>query len=67
MAKEDFGATANSMTKFLASLLDIDEAATNEFMDFWESLKIYKPVVNNVVVEIPSGKQYVISIKPVSK
>lgn len=61
--------TANEFTKVLAKILDVYSyfPDNEEEADFWKQLQVSTPIINNLTVTIKGGKQYVISVKPVSK
>lgn len=58
--------TANGFTKLLKYIVDPDTEHDEDMQEAWNNLKVGTPIINNLLVEIPSGKQYLISVKPVS-
>jgi hypothetical protein len=59
--------TAHGFSLWLASLLNADETMSSRADDLWNELDVAKPVGNNTIVTLPSGKQFNIQVKPVSK
>lgn len=58
--------TANGFTKFLKYVLDPEAEFSEEMNRVYETLNVGTPIINNLVVEVESGKQYLVSVKPVS-
>lgn len=58
--------TAHDFTKFVAGILSYDHAQNDDEYDLWEQLKVSDPIINNVIVTLPSGLQYNIQVKKVS-
>lgn len=62
----DSYSTANAFTKVLYRVMLEGEDMNSEDSEFWSQVAISIPVVNNIIVTLPSGKQYNIQVKPVN-
>lgn len=60
--------TAHGFIRFLARMMDYqtDFPVSNIEQEAWESLEVGEPAGNTVIVTI-NEKQYIVSVKPVSK
>lgn len=56
--------TANGFTKLLSYIIDPDIEHDEEMQAVWDELIVGKPIVNNIIIGIPGGKQYIVSVKP---
>jgi hypothetical protein len=58
---------ANGFTQWLANVLDYGHDQTDEEEKLWQQLDVGRPIVNNLIVTLPSGKQYKIHVRPLER
>lgn len=60
--------TAHGFVRFLARMMNYNnDFPVSEEESVWDSLVVGEPIGNNVVVTVPSGKQYMVHVKPLGK